>query len=547
MPIKFSEFVYSLPVKFPDKSSDGKKVEIERLSRTVIVGANGAGKTRLGVWLEEINSGHICVLRLAAHRALSIPESASIAVDLHQAYDPIYRAYSIDGRQNWPRRKKERWADNPATHIISDYSDLISLLLTQQIARDSDYVKNVREQTGEAKIVESKLEVVYRIWNMLLPSKPIFFQMGKLYVKKIEGAFHGQEMSDGERIIFYLIGHCITAPEGSLIIIDEPEQHLHRAIVARLYDLIEAECKDKTFIYITHDVDFAASRTGARKFWIKSYDRQNDNKESWELDEVKSSDDFPEALKLELLGSRKNILFCEGTVGGIDHKIYAACYEDFYVKPCGPCNQVINLTKAFSSETQWHNIKVYGIIDRDYRSDEDIGELENDYLKIMKFAEIENLLCSEDVFKAISKIYGYNPDDTYDKFLNEIKNYFDENKVLNNIAHRLRKDFAAFTAGNIFNIDGLISKKNQFADSINSIDVKDLHNKLLDHIKSSINEKNLDKILLLINDKQIVNLASAVFGKHGSWYKDSILESFSGPCSKDVIDCLKKQLPKISG
>ena len=38
-------------------------------------------------------------------------------------------------------------------------------------------------------------------------------------------------MSDGERAIFYFIGEVLCAKENSLIIIDEPENHLHKSIL----------------------------------------------------------------------------------------------------------------------------------------------------------------------------------------------------------------------------------------------------------------------------------------------------------------------------
>lgn len=78
-------------------------------------------------------------------------------------------------------------------------------------------------------------------------------------------------MSDGERVTIYLLGQCLIAPNDMTIIIDEPEIHLHKSIMYRLWDKIEEFCPNKTFIYITHDLDFAASRKEATKIWVKSY------------------------------------------------------------------------------------------------------------------------------------------------------------------------------------------------------------------------------------------------------------------------------------
>lgn len=76
-----------------------------------------------------------------------------------------------------------------------------------------------------------------------------------------------------------MIGQCLISPENTVIVIDEPEIHLHKSIMYKLWDKIEEFCPTKTFIYITHDLDFAASRKEATKIWIKSYD----GKDAWEL------------------------------------------------------------------------------------------------------------------------------------------------------------------------------------------------------------------------------------------------------------------------
>lgn len=77
-------------------------------------------------------------------------------------------------------------------------------------------------------------------------------------------------MSDGERAIFYMIGQALVAAEGTVLIVDEPELHVHRSIMEKLWDEIEASRRDCGFIYITHDLDFAAARS-AKKNVIRDF------------------------------------------------------------------------------------------------------------------------------------------------------------------------------------------------------------------------------------------------------------------------------------
>ncbi len=67
---------------------------------------------------------------------------------------------------------------------------------------------------------------------------------GKIEVESVDGnsdKYNGNAMSDGERAIFHYIAEVVSAKDNSLIIIDEPENHLHNSILERLWNEIEAE------------------------------------------------------------------------------------------------------------------------------------------------------------------------------------------------------------------------------------------------------------------------------------------------------------------
>jgi energy-coupling factor transporter ATP-binding protein EcfA2 len=113
-------------------------------------------------------------------------------------------------------------------------------------------------------------------------------------------------MSDGEKVVLYIVGQVLTAPENCFIIVDEPEIFLNKNILNKLWYKLETLKSDCKFIYLTHDLDFAIDRQYAYKYWIKSY-----TKENFDFSEIENNE-IPEKLTMELLGSQKNILFCEG-------------------------------------------------------------------------------------------------------------------------------------------------------------------------------------------------------------------------------------------
>lgn len=70
--------------------------------------------------------------------------------------------------------------------------------------------------------------------------------------------YSANQMSDGERAVLYLAAQVLCVPENKMLIMDEPEIHLHRSIMNRLWMALERYRPDCLFIYITHDTQFAA-------------------------------------------------------------------------------------------------------------------------------------------------------------------------------------------------------------------------------------------------------------------------------------------------
>ena len=115
-----------------------------------------------------------------------------------------------------------------------------------------------------------------RIWRSVFPQSDVDIVDGKVIVSFVKDGqiekYKGRDMSDGEGVVLYLISQALSIPNDKVIIIDEPEIHLHRLIMNRLWSAIEHEREDCLFIYITHDIQFAANHREAKKIWVKSYD-----------------------------------------------------------------------------------------------------------------------------------------------------------------------------------------------------------------------------------------------------------------------------------
>ena len=55
------------------------------------------------------------------------------------------------------------------------------------------------------------------------------------------------------------------------------------------------------------------------------------------------------------------------------------------------------------SEPQLHHLDCFGLIDRDYRTDDEIRALEQDKVFVIGVAEVENLFCTDGILRIINQ------------------------------------------------------------------------------------------------------------------------------------------------
>lgn len=372
---------------------DGSHETISTERNLLFVGANGSGKTRLGTWLEIDSPDRDRVFRISAQKSLSMPDTTTpMSIDLAERN-------LFFGHPTHPN-KYYRWQDKPATTSLNDYEKLMTYLFSAETEENAKYKISQRQSTIRVEPPLTKMDKLKQAWERILPHRELV--VGGLRVQtQVRGdeskIYNSSEMSDGERVIFYLIGQCISAPKDGIIVIDEPELHLHKSVQAPLWAEVERLRPDCLFVYLTHDVDFAVAQEGALRVWLKSFDGT-----CWEWELIKDKDDLPDELLIEVLGSRKPVVFVEGVNGSHDVSLYREIFTEFLVIPRGSCEQVIQAVRALQSNSQLHHLMVYGLIDRDRRSELEIAALQADNIYTLDVAEVESLFCTQEVLALVS-------------------------------------------------------------------------------------------------------------------------------------------------
>ncbi|MEG4350163.1 AAA family ATPase [Microcoleus sp. LAD1_D3] len=521
----------------------------------VIIGANGAGKSRLGLWIEQNQSNPQKVHRISAQKSLDFPEYVQLK-SLEQAEKELLLGTSQDP-QAWggllQTKMVHRWLSNQRPNLsvtvpLNDYERALALLFAKKYQRDSQLAKRIREMEREGKnerpeIPNSPDEILLNIWKDILPHRELVVEDGKITVL-ISGnnVYQGREMSDGERVALYLMAQCLCVPPDSIVIVDEPEVHLHKSLMSKLWSKIEEAQPNCLFVYITHDVDFAASRVGAKKIWLKSYDGNQ-----WNWDEVPKTEALPEPVLLEILGSRKKVIFVESDKGGLDYKIYEAVYPEFLIMPRGGCEKIIEATKAMRDNSALHHVEAFGIIDMDYRHQDQIDAWKKFNILPLNVAEVENILCVPELLEVVAIVLGRNPLDT----CQQVANF-----VINQLEKDLEYQAAQRSASEIeFKLNRFNKKKcrektsfvKTFEDLVVSIDPHEIYENNLSLYKSVIESKDYTKALLLYNNKGLPSLISHCFGLISGEYQQQIVRLLCSDYKNAIVSGLKKYTPTLIG
>lgn len=522
---------------------NNKPVEYQiKCHSMIIIGANGSGKSQLGAWIEKNNPND--VHRIGAQRALTFRNYIQ-----QKSYEQATNLI-IYGQENPAGEHNARWEwdgekYNYTSSLLNDYENVLSALVALQNNQQGQFIKDCkrREDSGENHnaVPEMIMDKLQRIWKSVFPHRDINIEDGKVLASFEKDGKHfeykGRDMSDGERVGLYLIAQSLCIPSDKTIIIDEPEIHLHRSIMNKLWEAIEAEREDCFFIYITHDTQFASNHKNSKKIWVKEFDGF-----SWEWEDVQNSE-LPEQLLLDILGNRKPVLFVEGTQDSYDTKLYSEIYKEYYVIPCGSCSSVISQTKAMNSTLQLHNFRCYGIIDRDYRTDYEIEAYKQDNIFTLEVAEVENLFLTEELLEVVNSIMEFSDNSRVEKvkayiiderFRGEINNQICE-AVVSELKYRL--SIANISKGNEEKAKETLNKL------FEKIDYDAIKMEQSDKFKFVLKKKTYKDVLRVFNCKSLSTSTGHFFELDNKAYRDFIIRQIKGKRASDIIDAITPYLP----
>jgi AAA domain, putative AbiEii toxin, Type IV TA system len=508
-------------------------VSVKPGTSAIFVGANGGGKTRLAVLLEKSvgDQAH----RISAHRALTLNPTVA-KIPEREALAGLRTGLANAQAQVSAHRSNSRWQNNEAISLLNDFDYLVQALFAEQTNRALE--THTRNRAGDhTRARPTNFERLAAIWHRLLPNRQLHISGDNIEVS-IPGSaakYPASEMSDGERAIFYMIGQALTAATNSLLIVDEPELHVHRSIMARLWDELEAARQDCAIVYITHDLEFAATRM-AQKFVIDSYDPAP----RWKIEPVPQNTGFSEELTTLILGSRRPVLFVEGGDTSLDLALYRACYPKFTVIPRGSCEVVLHSVVTMRRNKELTCITCAGLVDADDYEPGEARALSAHGVAILPVSEIENLIVLPSVSHAILEHEGFSGSDLQSRLDGIATEIFAmltnpsalESVVLRYCRRRIDRALKKIDLSTAQDEAGLVVN---FANSVAAVNIQQIAQTRRTRIQNAVRDSDLPALLALYDNKGMVAVAAS---KLKTTPKDAFVDWLTRVLANDKVPSL---------
>ncbi len=346
-------------LNFPNRNTELKELQLEEGEMLYVLGANGAGKSSLMFLFNKNNLGH--VRKVSAHRQTWM---GSDVLDM----TPSTKIQTEQQLQSEDRNKRSRYHDPFAAQRTSMIVyELIDAENVRARTMAEAYDLGEMEQLAKAAKVEAPVTIINAILQQSNIPIKITIRANERVMASKNGSseYSAAELSDGERNALLIAANVLTAPPKTLLIIDEPERHLHRSIIAPLLSQLFAQRSDCGFVISTHDHDLPLENPQARTLLLRSCNFNGQDIQCWEADELPADAPIDDILKRDLIGARRKILFVEGTESSLDKSLYSLIFPEVSVIPKGNCRNVEQAVIGAQAVETLYWLKAYGIVDSD--------------------------------------------------------------------------------------------------------------------------------------------------------------------------------------
>lgn len=386
---------------------------VERTLKTgeilFVLGANGSGKS--GLISKLFNDYSQDAKRISAHRQTwFVSNTPGLTPHRRENLENSIRSQDKKAFSRW----REDYAAERAEAAIYDLIDADTMLAREIV----DLLRDKKSDEAQEKVNSpspiQSLNELLQLSN--LPVK-ISIEKGRRIMASRNGSdpYSVAELSDGERNAFLIAAEVLTAGEGTLLLIDEPERHLHRSIIAPLLSLLfEKRKKECTFVVSTHEVMLPVDNPTAHTLLLRSCEYEDPQTKSWTGDFLSPEALIDDELKRDILGARQKIIFVEGTAASsLDGPLYSLLFPQVSVISKDNCRAVEQTVRSLGEAEEMHWLRAWGIVDNDRRSQKDIERLRNLSVFALPYYSVESIYYHPEMIRRVverkSNLTGEEP------------------------------------------------------------------------------------------------------------------------------------------
>lgn len=357
---------------------------------TFLVGGNGAGKSSLvnKIYRKHSDDNSVYVV---AHRKNSFNRDI---VDYSNAdYKSALGRVLNDSKSDTSRYRTSWEDDRTALPIVR-----LKNKATSHAVKSLQHLKSGGK--SEELILDDEIDLVNNIFkNSGFNLKFIIDEESNLMVSNFNyepaRKYPLSQMSDGEKSALIICCEILCANSGALIILDEPERHLHKRIVSLLLSNLIESRRDCAFVISTHELTLPSFFKDSTVVSINSCIYENNNPIQWNVTVIKKYDEtlngLDEQVKADILGARNNMLFVEGTQSSLDAELYGALFDNVSVISKEKCDLVEQAVKGLRNNTAAHWVNAIGIIDNDNKVPSQIENLNSNFVFSLSVHSIESI------------------------------------------------------------------------------------------------------------------------------------------------------------
>lgn len=333
-----------------------------------ILGANGTGKSSL---MQVFTSISNMTRRITAHRQTWFRSGSPEFTGRQRAgYEQTVFHHDRQAEARWMDNYSEQRAQMAIYDLVNSEN-----VRAREITRAID-AKNTDEVT-KLSTKEGAFATLNRLLRLANLNIVVSVEANDEIMATRNGSkpYSIAKLSDGERNAVLIAANVLTVPAGTLLLIDEPERHLHRSIISPLLSLLLKERPDCAFIVSTHEPLLPVDNPGSKVLLTRACVYENDGVVSYDIDLLENTTGIDDDLKRTILGERRKIVFVEGVEHSLDKPLYSLLFPNASIVAKANCREVENAVVGIKGTAELHWVKPFGLVDNDSSESERIVDL----------------------------------------------------------------------------------------------------------------------------------------------------------------------------